>query len=481
MDERSDEDLQPLPEDAATLRQRAEALASVEDAGAMMARAPEAIPHLLHELQVHQIELELQNEELRRIQEELEASHARYFDLYELAPVGYVTLSAKGLIQEANLRAAALLAVPRSALLHQPLAKFVAPGDQGIYYHHRRALLRADGSQTCELRMLRPKLAPFWARLEAMAVPGPSDEAATYRVVISDITARVKAEAAVRELNATLERRVDERTAALLAGEGQLRRTNAELERALRLKDEFLAMMSHELRTPLSVVLSTAEALTEELYGPIAVPQRQALGTLAQSGRHLLALLSDILDLSRISVGRESLELQSLDVRLICQIALQIVASSAQARCIELRHFIAPYIASVRADERRLTQILVNLLSNAVKFTPEGGAVGLEVVADADRQHLLLSVWDTGIGIAPADQERIFEPFIQADTRLTRQYGGVGLGLALVHRLTALHGGSVSLVSAIGQGSRFTVSLPWSAAKEAAPAAVDAPEAPPRI
>jgi signal transduction histidine kinase len=142
---------------------------------------------------------------------------------------------------------------------------------------------------------------------------------------------------------------------------------------------------------------------------------------------------------------------------------LQIVEPAAQAKGIPISYTIAPDITGMRADEHRLTQILVNLLSNAVKFTPQGGAVGLEVVLDATRQQILFSVWDNGAGIAPADQERIFESFVQVDARLSRQYGGVGLGLALVQRLAALHGGSVSLVSALGYGSRFTVRIPWAA------------------
>jgi signal transduction histidine kinase len=456
-----DEDLTASEAAAAALRRRAEAL-SVAEAVETSAHSPEAMRGLIHELQVHQIELELQNEELRRAQQELEAAHARYFDLYDLAPVGYVTLSVPGIIQEANLTAATMLAVPRGALLRQLLARFVIADDQPIYYRYHQALQQAGGPQVCELRMLRPEQTPFWVRLEAIVALGPPEKA-IYRVVLSDITARVAAEAALYELNATLERRIDERTAALQLSEVNLRSANADLARALRLKDEFLAMMSHELRTPLSVILSIADSLTEEIYGPLGAPQRRALETVTKSGQHLLALLSDLLDLSRTSVEQGSLELQSVDVGLICQLALDVVAPEAEAKGIQLRQTIAQQISGFQADERRLIQILVNLLNNAVKFTPAGGAVGLEVVLDATRQYLLLSVWDNGIGIAPADQERIFEPFVQVDARLARQYEGSGLGLALVRHLVALHGGSVSLVSALGQGSRFTVSLPWPA------------------
>ncbi len=441
-----------------------------------MTQSPEERERLIHELHVHQIELELQNNELRRIQEDLEISRARYFDLYDLAPVSYVTLNTEGVIQEVNFTAATLLGLPRSALLQRSLTIFIFPEDQDIYYRYRRDLDPAGRLLGCELRMLRPDKALFWVRLETIIVPGASGSAATTRMVLSDITTRVAAEVAVRELNATLERRVDERTAELQASEERLRRMNLDLERALRLKDEFLAMMSHELRTPLSIVLSLAEALNEDLYGPLTAAQRRALVTISQSGRHLLALLSDILDLARIAVEKDSLDRAPVDIAIICQMALLMVEDAAQAKDLQISRLIAPGLVGLRADERRLMQILVNLLSNAVKFTPAGGSVALEVTANVPRDHIQFSVWDSGIGIAAEDQERIFEPFIQADARLARQYGGVGLGLALVRRLVELHGGSIRLVSVPNQGSRFIVSLPWSAAENSAPAVVAAPE-----
>ncbi len=208
--------------------------------------------------------------------------------------------------------------------------------------------------------------------------------------------------------------------------------------------------------------------MEEELYGPIVARQRQALGWVIQSARNLLAILSDILDLTYIDAGKASLDVQSLDVDILCRTALQLVQARAQAKDIQLIHAVVGEVERLRGDKRRLIQILTNLLDNALKFTPSGGMVGLEVAIDESQDQIMLTVWDTGIGIAPENMERLFQPFTQVDGRLSRSYEGIGLGLTLVRRLTNMHGGSVSLESTVGQGSRFIVRLPWSPAENSA-------------
>ncbi|NTU81461.1 MAG: response regulator, partial [Chloroflexales bacterium] len=241
-----------------------------------------------------------------------------------------------------------------------------------------------------------------------------------------------------------------------------LSRANAELARAARLKDEFLATMSHELRTPLTAILGRAEALQEAIYGPVTPEQVTALHSVAESGQHLLELINDILDLSKIESGRMTLERATLDVDLLGTMSIRMVAQIAQVKRIALSSHFDGQVQRVEADERRLKQILVNLLSNAVKFTPEGGKVGLEVQGNPEQQTVSFTVWDTGIGIAAEDLPRLFQPFVQLDSRLSREYTGTGLGLALVARLAQAHRGSVAVESTPGQGSRFSVTLPWS-------------------
>jgi CheY-like chemotaxis protein/anti-sigma regulatory factor (Ser/Thr protein kinase) len=173
-----------------------------------------------------------------------------------------------------------------------------------------------------------------------------------------------------------------------------------------------------------------------------------------------LSLINDILDLSKVEAGKITLEYAPVNLKSLCEASLRMVVEQAHKKHLQLSLELAPEPATILADERRLKQAVVNLLSNAVKFTPVEGKVGLEVRPDKDNQNLLMTVWDTGIGIAAKDQAYLFKPFVQLDSGLTREYSGTGLGLALVAEMTRLHGGSVSLESEPGKGSRFTMRLP---------------------
>ncbi len=265
-------------------------------------------------------------------------------------------------------------------------------------------------------------------------------------------TARLYEE--LQQERALLAQRVDERTSELKAA-------NERLTSALRTKDEFLAMISHELRTPLNAILLLSESMQNGVYGVIESRQINVLDNVQQSARHLLALINDILDMSKIESGMFELDIGPVSAGVICRNSLRIIEAAARTKDIELVRTFDPRVDTVCGDERRLAQVLVNLLSNAVKFTPEGGKVGLEVVSDEAQNLVHFTVWDTGIGIAEEDMGRLFQPFVQLDSKLSRQYEGTGLGLALVHRLTQLHGGKVALQSKFGLGSRFTVSIPW--------------------
>lgn len=277
---------------------------------------------------------------------------------------------------------------------------------------------------------------------------------ADFVVLAIEARERCRAEALVRQLNVDLERRVEERTR-------QLSQANAELARAAKLKDESLTNMSHELRTPLVSILGLTEALQTDSPGALNTCQRHYLRTIEESGRHLLQLINDALDVAKSQAGRIRLQLDLCDVGGVCESALRLVKESALAKGQILSVTVRPPGVSCVADARRLKQILVNLLSNAVKFTPRGGRLGLAVEGDEANRVLRFTVWDTGVGIAAEDLPRVFQPFVQAGERLSHTPAGTGLGLVLVRRMAELHGGHVHATSTPGTGSRFSVVLPW--------------------
>lgn len=257
--------------------------------------------------------------------------------------------------------------------------------------------------------------------------------------------------------------------------EEALAQSNQELKENVRLIGEFLANVSHEIRTPLSVILTIAESLQEGIYGPASVRQVEAIGRMRRSGRHLLGLVNDILDVAKVEVGKLTLHVGRLAVDTISAYCLQMVQDTARAKGITLCYDKPDSATFLWADEQRLRQILLNLLTNAIKFTPEGGQVGIEVKVNGAEEVIHFTVWDTGIGIASGDTQKLFRPFVQLDTKLSRQYEGTGLGLALVYHLVRLHNGGVLLETDVGKGSRFTVSFPWQAAREATTTPLVAP------
>ncbi len=269
--------------------------------------------------------------------------------------------------------------------------------------------------------------------------------------------------AQLRELYDDLERRVDNRTrdltAALEQNAALLRRLEEKghaLETVSRHKSEFLATMSHELRTPLNAIIGFSEVLRERMFGELNDRQAEYLDDIHTSGRHLLALIDDVLDLSKVEAGRIELELDDVDVRDCLEMGLMMVGEPARRGGVRLECEVAPAAGPVRADARRLRQVVFNLLANAVRFTPEGGVV--RATARREGGELLIAVSDTGPGIAAGEQELIFERFRQGGD--VRDGEGTGLGLPLSRALVELHGGRLWVESRPGEGSTFVLALP---------------------
>jgi PAS domain S-box-containing protein len=236
--------------------------------------------------------------------------------------------------------------------------------------------------------------------------------------------------------------------------------SNTELARATRLKDEFLANMSHELRTPLNAILGISEAMSDEVYGPMSEPYRKSIKIIEQSGQHLLELINDILDLAKIEAGRLEIRPSSTSLKYLCESSLSFVRQLAINKKIQLLHDDHYGMDCLEVDERRMRQVLINLLSNAVKFTPKGGTIELIAQISPDHKQFQFQVKDTGIGIAASNLADLFQPFVQIDSRLNRQFSGTGLGLTLVKRIIDLHQGHIAVTSTPNQGSCFTITLP---------------------
>jgi PAS domain S-box-containing protein len=272
-----------------------------------------------------------------------------------------------------------------------------------------------------------------------------------------DITDRKQAELEVLRLNQDLERRVAERTIQLERIAAELEKRNREVERVNQMKTEFLARSSHELRTPLNAIVGYADLLGEQAAGPLPPPYPRFVSNIQEGARHLLDMVNDLLDLSRIEAGRIELNLERFEVSAVLDEVLSVITPLAEIKRIPVENRVARGTAVV-ADRVRFKQILYNLMSNAVKFTPEEGRVWIEAATSGE--VFTICVGDTGIGIAAGEQEAIFEEFHQVASARKLAPPGAGLGLAITRKLARLHGGDVRVESEPGKGSRFLVSLP---------------------
>ena len=423
---------------------------------------PEESRQAFHELRVHQIELQMQNDELRRTQEELESSRARYFQLYDLAPVSYFTLDAEGTIVEANLTASILLEVPRSSLKNKPLTRFIARQDQDTYYRLRKRLLETGAPQDAELRLARAGGGDFWVTLEA-TLAAVAGEAPRCHAVMIDITKRKLAEDRTNRALVQLEsaRKALETSALDMARNvAELKVEKQLAESATHAKSEFLASMSHEIRTPMNGVLGMAGLLLETA---LTAEQRGYAQTVWGAAQALLTIMDDVLDLAKIEAGKIELETVPFNLHHALEDVVELLAVRAREKKLQFLFWYAnDSPREFLGDPGRIRQVLLNLGSNAIKFTERGHVLmeaGCREIAGG-YALVRIAVIDSGIGI-PADlQALLFRNFQQVDSSTTRKRGGTGLGLAISRHLAELMGGTISVVSDACAGSTFSFTIP---------------------
>ena len=541
--------------------------------------SPQEAQLMLHELHVHQIELQLQNEELRHAQLELDAVQAHYFDLYDLAPVGYCIVSKKGRILRSNLAAATLLGAARGNLLGLPISRLILKEGQDLFYLNRKRVLESGEQRAFELRMAKSDGTSFWAHLTASAAQG-ADGASELRIALIDITERKRSDDELRRSEAKLRTLYDStRDAVMLldtkgffdcnqstlaifgcatreefcsqhpaslsparqacgadsmelanrhiatalergscrfewmhkrADTGksfpadvllscmeldgkpvlqavvrditERKRDEAELEQhrghleelvfsrtaelvkardaaeaANRAKNAFLSNMSHELRTPMNGIIGMTRLARRLATDP---KQVDWLEKCARTSEQLLFMINDVLDIAKIEAGELGLEESDFSISKMIDEAVRLRNEEACAKGLGLSREVAPDLPElVWGDAPRLRHILLKYLSNAIKFSERGQIVVRVAAVEQDSHSLLLliEVTDHGVGLTPAEQNRLFRTFAQADDSTTRKHGGAGLGLAMSKRIAELMGGDAGVISQKGLGSAFWV------------------------
>ena len=421
------------PDRLAELRKQAEAQLARE-AQDILDMSPDEARKLVHELRTHQIELEMQNEEFRCAQEELIESRDRYSDLYDFAPVGYATVSHKGLILEANLTLADMLGVDRGSLVKQRLSAFIVPDDEDVLYLHRMEILKTKERHTCRLRMLRKGAEPLWAEMDSILIDDDDASDMQFRTAIIDITQR-------RHLEEQL------RHAHKMEAIGQL-----------------AAGVAHEFNNLLVGILGSAQALLAVSEEELSEYYRQPLKNIEKSGRRAARLTRQLLAFAR----KKNSELSVFDLNRVVGDAETMLQRTLGER-ITMEMGLASDLPPVRADEEEIEQAILNLATNARDAMPEGGTLTIRttpLTLDKDRAaenphahpgpYVLLSVTDTGCGMSPETVQRIFEPFFS-----TKPVGkGTGLGLSTVFADVTKNDGFVTVDSRLGRGTVFNIYLP---------------------
>jgi chemotaxis family two-component system sensor kinase Cph1 len=376
---------------------------------------------LIHELEVHQAELEAQNQQLREAQQQLEESRARYADLYDFAPMAYCTLDPSGCVTEINLTGAAMLGVQRGRVIGKPFAVYVAESDRGAFrshLHHR--LSSPQGPAVLELKLESAAKQPVVVEMVSAVARDANGTIVGCRSSFTDISERVRAEEA--------------------------------LHLAVHMREEFLAIVSHDLRNPLNSVLLGSELLQAST---LDVTSRSKVDLIHTAATRMSRMLSDLLDLSSMDAGHLSMERHGESVAALLVTAVEAASSGALQRTVHLHTVLSDPDMIVFCDRHRILQVLTNLIGNAMKFSSRNGTVRIEARRHDDQ--IEFSVRDDGIGIAKEQLDHIFDPYWQAPATAKL---GTGLGLSIARGIIEFHDGQIWVESILDRGSCFFFTLP---------------------
>ena len=405
------------------------------------------IANLVHDLETHQIELEMQNQELCATQDILVESRDEYTQLYETAPVGYLTTNSEGIIQKTNQTLSQMLGYPKSNLMSKRLSAFIEADDQDILYKHRLQVLDTDQKLSCELRFRTQSGNSIWVRIDSIRETSPhTHQHAQIRSVLIDINERKRVEA-------------------------ELENSKKEAESANQAKSKFLETMSHEVRTPMNGVIGMASLLIDT---QLDAQQQKFIQVIQDSAESLISIINDILDLSRLEANQMQLDQSEFDLTELVNCVINVIEPQANTKKLDIvRHFSADLSQYYMGDRGRIRQILLNLLGNAMKFT-EQGTLSINITpqnteTNTGNSTLRFEIQDTGIGITSDDIKNLFDRYVQADASLNSQYGGSGLGLAICKELVIAMQGQIGAESTPNSGSLFWFELPLQpvSAKEA--------------
>jgi PAS domain S-box-containing protein len=434
-------------ERASELRQQAEKILAGKPQ-AIRALSPVDIQKLIHELHVYQIELEMQNEELRRLQLELQEARDKYLNLYDFAPTGYFTLDTNGMIVEVNLTGSELLRSEKNRLIRTKFTRFISPDSQDAFYFHRREVLKTGNKVNCELKMLKMDGVPFQAQLISIAISEEDGNINHCRTAVIDITERKKAEEELRKHEEHLEELVEERTK-------ELRDAHEELIQKARLATlgQLSGNISHELRNPLGVVDSSVYYLKRKLKDADGKVQEH-LDRIKSSVDSATAVIESLLNLTRMK------ELQLARLNLVDIISYALATSKVPAAVKVIRDFLEQEFW-VNADREQLRMTFKNIIKNAVEAMDGKGMLTITIRTTAGGQAEV-SFADTGPGIAPENLERVFQPLFSTKTK------GIGFGLSIAKAVVERHSGMIEAKSEPGKGTNLIIKLPLFTNKDKA-------------